>query len=720
MRPGAEFLRRPVQARAAAGLLAIGLLLALPRSLRADDLLAEAVDADAAIEERVRLVLVHRLSADAGALAADVADLNARDDQRQDAGLPRTGLTDDVRYLAAGLATTRGARREALHDLLKARPDPMVRRLAETRLETDDAETADRLLADDRHNRRAAVLNDAVRPLGIFSGGVLLAALNPFLLAGSAADSLITTAVNLWHYDRLSSPEREALARYRALLEREPNTRDAPEIARAIRRLGSKRAATLCEGTVQLAKKALDDDDLDHAAFYARSADRIDGCSDDVAPTIEKVTEARARRAASDEAALWPADDAPRAASPPEQRDYEALLVATVRGEPGGIIEAASRFRERHDGSPFTSSARYAIAVARDLAGHRDESRESLVDLARDGDSSAGRHAAALLASADYSRLDAIGNAERRHARDTARYVLLGGRMDGRTAIYTASQFGAEGIRAAQSYGIFNVLGVLTRAWQTWRRDPVSNQAIIDRGEEFLAREPHSRDAPGVHARLADAYERAGVYERALMHYQASPDPSPKRIEKLEGKLADSLLERAQRDGGDPIVLAGIVRHFAATGAADKARKRLRERPADGETVLPREVLVAYPSLLSPDALDLDPRLLDGDRENGELADGGIALTPGQMRLTLYNTGEDGQHFETRSLSPEAYERTRAAAQEALYARILTAERRDPDTGRFERYIPFYLQGSVDDGGLYVYPGVKLRRYRTDDPKLYE
>src|SRR5207253_10652002 len=96
---------------------------------------------------------------------------------------------------------------------------PLVRRLAEHELEVDEAATADRLLADDRHNRRAAVLNDAVRPLGIFSGGALLAALNPFLLAGSAADSLITTAVNLWHYDRLSTPEREALARYRALLE---------------------------------------------------------------------------------------------------------------------------------------------------------------------------------------------------------------------------------------------------------------------------------------------------------------------------------------------------------------------------------------------------------------------------------------------------------------------------------------------------------------------
>src|SRR5207249_4904564 len=107
----------------------------------------------------------------------------------------------------------------------------------------DDAEAADRLLADDRHNRRAAVVNDAVRPLGIFSGAAVLAALNPFLLAGSAIDSVVTTAVNLWQYNRLSTPEREALARYGTLLEREPHTRDAPEISRAIRRLGAKRAA---------------------------------------------------------------------------------------------------------------------------------------------------------------------------------------------------------------------------------------------------------------------------------------------------------------------------------------------------------------------------------------------------------------------------------------------------------------------------------------------
>jgi hypothetical protein len=309
-------------------------------------------------------------------------------------------------------------------------------------------------------------------------------------------------------------------------------------------------------------------------------------------------------------------------------------------------------------------------------------------------------------------------DAERRHSRDTARYVLLGGQLDGRTALYSASHFGAEGMRAAQSFGIFNVIGVATRAWQAWRKDPVSNQAIIDRGEAYLAREPQSPDAPAVHARLADAYERAGLYDRALLHYRATSDPSPKRIAKLEDRLANRLYEDADRGGGDPILLAGIVRHFAATGAAEKARKRLKDRPSDGDITVPRDVVEAYPSLVS--ALDLDPKLLDGDHDNGELADGGVILAPGQMRLTLYNVGEPGQHAESRSLTPEAYQRARAAADEALYARLLTAEQRDPETGKYEKYIPFYLQGTVDDGGVYVSPAVKMRRYKTDDPKLYE
>src|SRR5205823_4037892 len=216
----------------------------------------------------------------------------------------------------------------------------------------------------------AGVVNDFVRPLGVFSGGVLLAALNPFLLAGSAIDSVATTAANLWHYGRLSRQEREALVHYRTLLEREPRTSDAPEIARAIRRLGTKRAAALCEETVAAGKHAIEADDLDHAAFYLVDAHHLEGCAGKAERLLARTDEARVHRAP------------------------------------------------------------------------------------------VGRHVANLLASPDFNRLAAIDEAERRHRRETLRYVFLGGRLDGRTAVYSAAQLGATGVQAAESIGMFNVIGV--------------------------------------------------------------------------------------------------------------------------------------------------------------------------------------------------------------------------------------------------------------------
>lgn len=700
-------------------LVVLAATLAHPALLRAADLLGDAAEQQADVERRVREVLVHSLEGDAQALADDVAHLDTLDDARRDRGLPQTGLADDVRYLAASLAPTRDAQRDALHAVLREHPDDVVRHLAEHRLEADDAEAASRLLSDDRHNRRAAVINDFVRPLGVFSGGIVFAAISPILLAGSAVDSIATTAVNLWNYNRLSTPEREALARYRQTLARQPRTQDAPEIARAIRKLGAKRTAAVCADTVALGKKALKEHDLDHAAFYLRDADGMEGCSAAAKPLAD-VREALAKRGAREEAGCWPVDDPPEPAPGAEASDYHALLVATALGEPGAMIEAASRFTQRHDDSDFAPSARYVVAVARDLAGHHDEAKIALEALAHDTRSTAGRAAAGALASVEFSRVDAIAQAERRHFRDTLKYVFLGGQLDGRTAIQSGTQLAAQGVQAAESLGIFNVIGVLTRAWTAWRKDPVSNQAIIDRGEEFLARQPDAPEANDVHTRLAEAYERAGEYGRALMHYRATRDPDSARMKKLETKIADDLLEQAGKGPPNRVLLTGIVDHFPETKAADKARKRLAELPPESDTNLDKALLLANPALLGPDGLDIDPALLDGDRGNGELADAGVALADGTLKLTLRNDKGSGQHVETRTLAPDAYARAKAAAQEALYASLVTADRRDPEIGKLEKYIPVYLQGSFGDGGLSVSPAVKMRRYQTDDKALYE
>ncbi len=700
-----------------AALLVVALLGLGPAAGQGADLLGEAARADAALEERVHAALTRALDGDQ---RGAVRDMEALDRDRDALGQPPAGLTDDFRLLAAGLEPTRDARRLALEDTLDAHPDAVVERLARHALDSeDDGGAADQLLADDRHNRRANVVNEAIRPLGVFSGAVFLAALNPFLIAGSAVDSVATTAVNLWNYNRLSPREREALVRYRTLIERDGRTDEAPEIVHEVQALGAKRAAALCDDTIASVKAALDSDDLDAARFYLGSAQRLPKCGERTSKLQQKLAEALAKRAAADEAALWPADQPILPAGSLEALDYETLARATVLGEPDGMMAAAQRFARSHSDSALSPGARLVVSAARDLAGHRAEARSALEDLSGD-DSNAGQVARGILEGPEFGQLDALHAAERHHTRQVARYVLLGG-FDGRNALYTAAQFGAQGAQAAQSFGIFNVIGVATRAWRAWRHDPVSNQEIIDRGEEILAREPDGPDAVEAHAKLADAYERAGNYERALMHYRATPDPSPKRLAKLQGKLADHLLDDAQHSPAQSLMLAAIARDFPGTDAAEKARKRLKDDPPAEGIRLDRDLLRANPGLLGPAALDLNPVLLDNDPRNGELADAGVTLANGELRMTLRSDGTPAERVEKKALTPDQYVRARAAAEEVLYTTLLTKQDRPPDTGRFERYIPVYIAGSISDSGaVSVAPGIKTRPYRSEDRALYE
>jgi hypothetical protein len=696
--------------------LTLLLLVLLPAvAPAADDIVREATLADAALQSRIHAALVRALTGDGHGA---VWEIEVLDRAREAAGQHPTGLRDQIRLLAAGSEPSRDVRRVQLRSVLDDDPDPVVERLARHALEEDDAAAAGKLLSDDRHNRRANLINDAIRPLGVFSGTVFLAALNPFLLAGSAVDSVATTAINLWNYNRLSPREREALVRYRTLIERDARTGDAPEIVHEVQALGRKRAAALCEDLVDRGKDAMEEDDLDAARYYLSRAERLPDCEERLAKPQERLGRELARRAAALEASEWPADHVLFPTSGVEATDYEDLARATVAGDPDVMLTTALRFRDRHPDSRLAPGAALVVAASQDLAGHRTGAREMLEWLA-DGDTQAGRVARGTLEGPDFGQLDALGAAERKHRREVAKYVLLGN-VNGRNALYAAAQIGASGAQAAQSLGVVNVLGMVTRAWQVWRKDPVSNQEIIDRGEELLARTPTGPEANDVHERLATAYERGRNYERALMHYRATTSPDPKRVAKLTNKLAGVLLEQAKQSPAAPLLLTAITRDFKGTDAAKDARKLLDKNPPESDIVLDRELLQEHPALLGPTALDLEPGLLDGAAENGELDDKGVRLGKGQLRLFLRRPGDPTEREETRQLTDAQFARARAAAEETLYTKLLTTEERDPEAGRFERYLPVYLTGSIGESGVSLAPGIKTRPYRSPDRQLYE
>src|SRR5262249_38345833 len=291
-------------------MLALLLLLLASAPAGADDLLAEAAATEQAADDVVHRLLTHALLGSVDGVAEDVTRVRTLDAFRRELGLPASGLLDDALLLAAAVAPSRAARREALERALAADPDPAIRRLAEHhRDEDDDGAAAAQLLADDQHDRAASLVNDAVRPLGTFSPAHLLAAVNPLLLAGSVVDSVGTTILNLWHYNRLSSREREALGRYSAQLERTPVTADAPAMVHAVRRLTDKQVRAACDETRDALRAALDQDALPEACFYAGQSQGLSDCPKRLAPDVARLDAALAKDARQEEAGRWPTDD---------------------------------------------------------------------------------------------------------------------------------------------------------------------------------------------------------------------------------------------------------------------------------------------------------------------------------------------------------------------------------------------------------------------------
>src|SRR4029453_6865519 len=147
---------------------------------------------------------------------------------------------------------------------------------------------------------------------------------------------------------------------------------------------------------VERGAKALDADDLDVARFHLTRAQRLPDCADRARKPQERLAEKMAKRAAAEEAALWPADDVIVPAGSLEAEDYEALARATVMGEPDAMMAAAQRFAHSHPDSGLSPGARLGVAAARDLAGRRPEAREALETLS-DEDSRAGKVAQGIL-----------------------------------------------------------------------------------------------------------------------------------------------------------------------------------------------------------------------------------------------------------------------------------------------------------------------------------
>ena len=625
---------------------------------------------------------------------------------------PLRPLAPRARLLAVAAVRPTVTRHAALEALLDESLDDETETVATHFAALDDATAARRLLVDDRYDRSAHLVNDALRPFGL--GPHLLAVANPILLAGSALDTILTTTSNLLRYDDLSVREREALARYRQAARRDPARLRHEAAADRIRTLRRRSAEDTCETLGREVKRLLREDDLERARYRVHSP--LAAACDEPLTTRRRETEARVDAAArAAEAQRWPVHDVARPATAEGWQAYGAVAAAIVRRDPGRIEQAAGRLLASDEDGPFAPGARLALALARHVGGD-EPGADALLGTVAGSDDSAGRAAAGLQAAGRRGRQEALAAAQRQHSRDVMRYVVLGPRLVGRSAVHGAARLAAYGAAGAQTLGITNAVGVLTRGWRAWRQDPASNARIIDEGEAYLDRHPGGDAADQIRGALVEAYAREARYGRALMHAKARRDPDPKQIAKLEERLAASEVARA-RGAGSVALLHAVSRRFPDTDAAGEARDLLASGAARGELQIPREALESNADLLGPSGLDLPPGLLDGDRGNGELTDEGVAVTPTGISLSL--AGENGPVTDTRTLDDADLLRLHATAQQILYERALGASG-DAEMGRWERWIPLYVTGAVGDHGVTVTPGLKPRPHRPEHPERYQ
>jgi hypothetical protein len=673
-------------------------------SVHAGLLLDDIADEQRALEHALKGAVVAALDGDPGALDRALGRLPAADARQ---------LEPALRLLVIARTDDPAARDDTARALLCRWDGPIADRHRAHLDSIDAARVATRLDRDERHDRWAGAVNDAVRPFGL--GTNLLAVVNPVLLAGSALSSALNTAAHIRHAKRASMRERAALASYRRAVAVSPTGRLDPRQARSAERLATRVRAENCRALRETIENAADTGRLAHARYLVGSPAAAP-CTAEIEPIRRRVDDVSGLEMRRRKAADWPAARAHLPASTLEWSRYETAARATVIPDPAAMKRSAALLVADRSKTSLGPGAELLIATAHALDGDQAGADERLESVASRGGTTAAT-ARTLLASRAHHDAHAVEKAEGAHRRAVARYVLIGPAVGARSLLQGAAQTGAYGLAGLGTLGIANAIGVLTRAFSAWRRDPASNSEVITRGEAYLERHPDGEDADRVRERLVRAYERTARYERALLHYLALPAPDGDRVRDLENALANAMLARARTSTGDPTLLRAIVTHYPASPAAETAREALGSRDPLGGVRVTREQLEAVPTLLGATGLGLPPGLLDGQRDNGELHDDGIRVTPHAIELALEDR-DDERALETLPLDAAAAARVRATLAEV----VLAARTRDDakgEAGRWERYVPIYVAGAVGDDGVSVRPAIKMRPFRSPHPDRY-
>lgn len=657
------------------------------------------------LEERVANALVCGYAGDWRGVEREYIFMRELDRRRRQLGEPTTGLADNIRDISYGRFEKRSQFLRAQKQAMSSEVDDNLRAKAKYRLKTDEMLAANELLMDDTYNRSAFILNNLIR-----SGTLALMGYFPAVI-----DAGMNIVLNMDRLTQLTIREKKALILYQRYVEKYPDSKEAGKLKKKIEKLKKKVEKHEYAEAIREGKEAYSGGKWESARALFGYAAELRPQSAEPGTWLEKTSGAsRARREALERSLEAHPEHDPLS----DDEAVQDLLTAGLLGRPDIMIVTADPLLEDGRSDGIDDEARYIIAVAHDMSGAHEEAVSMLKTVTRKHrKSNMARHARLALSNPDYHRYSVLQEAQTDYWLDTLNYVISGQHMAKTSAIAAPGRIISQGATALQTLGLYNALGIAVRSYAAGMKNPVSDQEIIARGEEYLVRYPESKRAESVHRMLAAAYERRAEYNKAIAHYRLTGEESDKKIRRLEEKRAAQWLAFAdQAEEKQESFYQAVISEYPETKAAPRAIERLEElERKTRKWSIDKEDLKSSPAIRAEEALCLGEHLFDGDPANGELDESGV-FSPRERTVAMQIVTELSRQNISLEMGPERYARVTAMIDDIQYRENLRRYR----PAKRGDIVPVELHGTVGSRGIHVYPRLKQRKYKEDDRELYE
>ncbi len=609
------------------------------------------------------------------------------------------------------------AYRAASRDLhRRAKGDPVLRARLEQAV-ADDILALARARAFERWERLwARTFNAVSEPLGnsIITGFTLA----PFSLANSGVHYLASFSND----EPLSLTDRQALVLRKDYVSRHPDAEATPKLREEIADAEEKLEKTLRRRRLRGARAAIRSGLNRWAVLQAERSlrhgrdERAEDIRDEALARISANQRLRASSLASSRAPLPGAkDEAARAVA-------TALLASSSFASPLSpeTLDIISSYRD-------TDEAQYILATAQLERGYEIESWRRLARVAARevDDSHMARHARALVGSPWQDPYRAFRASKRKQVGEMIKFRLLGPFAERRRYPNLSPLLGflIDSPALAQTL----ITAPIRIIFESWKKGPDFQRPTALLAYRYLGLHPDGVHRSEVLGWLYRYEDKRGNSIAALRLADFTPGFDAKERAKLaeeSAKQALSAADRERRFDRRNSILHQVVRDYPDTKSGKAAGRRARAEAIDGSAQLIRmtgSFLKENPRVAGADALGLNPVLMNGEIEDGELHPNGVTFLGGRhIRIALVGeTGDEDDEAENvhRVLSEERLARLAAILDEtARKNQLIDVDDTlgpDPDRDQFLERARLGLAGRPDRRAAarstYVYRSMRER-----------